>query len=69
MGVAPFTQAQVIQEVLAAPVTQWAGGQGQALRDDRSLALGLNTHAGGLTNHPVGEAHGIKSLALEDVLA
>ena len=41
----------------------------KALRDDHSLALGLNTHDGRLTNHPVGEAHGIESIALEDVLA
>ena len=34
-------------------------GWQQALRDDRSLALGLNTHAGQLTNGPVGEAVGI----------
>ncbi len=44
-------------------------GWEKALRDDRSLALGLNTHAGRLTNHPVGEAHGIESVALDDVLA
>ena len=31
----------------------------QACRDDHSLALGLNTHAGQLTNGPVGEAVGI----------
>jgi alanine dehydrogenase len=39
-----------------------------ALRADRSLALGLNTHAGQLTNAPVGTAVGIDSVALEDVL-
>jgi alanine dehydrogenase len=39
-----------------------------ALREDRSLALGLNTHAGQLTNGPVGTAVGIDSVALEDVL-
>ncbi len=44
-------------------------GWEKALHDDRSLALGLNTHAGRLTNGPVGEAHGIESVALEDVLA
>ena len=31
-------------------------GWQQACRDDHSLALGLNTHAGKLTNAPVGEA-------------
>ena len=36
-------------------------GWKQALRDDHSLALGLNTHAGELTNAPVGEAHEMAS--------
>jgi alanine dehydrogenase len=44
-------------------------GWQQACRDDRSLALGLNTHAGQLTNAPVGEAVGIKCVSLEDALA
>lgn len=43
-------------------------GWEQACRDDRSLALGLNTHAGQLTNAPVGEAVGIEAVALESVL-
>src|SRR3982751_2723132 len=36
-------------------------GWQQALRDDRSLALGLNTHAGQVTYAPVAEAHGLES--------
>jgi alanine dehydrogenase len=44
-------------------------GWEKALRDDPSLALGLNTHAGKVTNKPVAEAHGLESVALEDVLA
>jgi len=44
-------------------------GWQQACRDDRSLALGLNTHAGQLTNAPVGEAVGIDAVPLEDALA
>ncbi|RYU10105.1 alanine dehydrogenase, partial [Nocardioides iriomotensis] len=44
-------------------------GWQQALREDRSLALGLNTHAGRLTNAPVGNAHGIENTKLEEVLA
>jgi alanine dehydrogenase len=44
-------------------------GWAQACRDDRSLALGLNTHAGRLTNAPVGEAVGIEATALDEVLA
>jgi alanine dehydrogenase len=43
-------------------------GWQQALRDDHALALGLNTHAGDLTNHPVAEAHGMESVSLESVL-
>ena len=38
-------------------------GWQQACRDDHSLALGLNTHAGKLTNAPVGEAVGIEAVA------
>jgi alanine dehydrogenase len=44
-------------------------GWAQACRDDQSLALGLNTHAGKLTNAPVGQAVGIDAVALEDALA
>jgi alanine dehydrogenase len=41
----------------------------KACRDDRSLALGLNTHDGRLTNAPVGEATGIAAADLDEVLA
>ena len=44
-------------------------GWAQACRDDRSLALGLNTHAGLLTNTPVGEATGIDAVSPDQVLA
>ncbi len=44
-------------------------GWAQACRDDHSLALGLNTHAGELTNAPVAEAHGMASADLESALA
>ncbi len=44
-------------------------GWQQACRADRSLSLGLNTHDGRLTNAPVGEAVGIASVALDEVLA
>ena len=44
-------------------------GWQQALRDDHSLALGLNTHAGALTYAPVAEAHGMQSESLEGALA
>ena len=44
-------------------------GWERACRDDQPLALGLNTHAGRLTNLPVGEAVGIDAVSPEDVLA
>ena len=43
-------------------------GWQQGCLDDPALALGLNTHAGRLTNAPVGQAHEIDAVALEDVL-
>ncbi len=44
-------------------------GWQQACRDDHSLALGLNTHDGKLTNAPVGEALDIEAVSLDDALA
>jgi len=44
-------------------------GWEQACRNDRSLALGLNTHQGQVTNGPVAEAHGMDAVALDSVLA
>jgi alanine dehydrogenase len=44
-------------------------GWQQACRDDHSLALGLNTHAGELTNAPVGEAVGIDAVSLDHALS
>jgi alanine dehydrogenase len=43
-------------------------GWEKACRDDRALALGLNTHAGKLTNVPVGEAHEIDVIDPQGVL-
>jgi alanine dehydrogenase len=39
-----------------------------ALRENHSLALGLNVHGRSLTNAPVAEAHGMASVPLDDVL-
>jgi alanine dehydrogenase len=44
-------------------------GWAQACRDDRSLALGLNTHAGAVTNAPVAAAHEMASTSLADAIA
>ena len=43
-------------------------GWKQALQDDPSLALGLNTHAGRLTYAPVAQAHAMKTTSLQSVL-
>ncbi|TIC79627.1 alanine dehydrogenase, partial [Nocardioides sp. GY 10113] len=43
----------------------WLG----ACRADAALAKGLNTHAGALTNAPVGEALGLPAVAVADALA
>jgi len=43
-------------------------GWERALRDDRSLALGLNSHAGNLVSAPVAEAHGMAFVSLEEAL-
>jgi alanine dehydrogenase len=44
-------------------------GWQQACRDDASLAPGLNTHAGRLTNKPVGDAVGIESIEPAEAIA
>jgi alanine dehydrogenase len=44
-------------------------GWADALRADGALALGLNTHAGRLTNRPVGEALGIEPVDPAEVLS
>jgi alanine dehydrogenase len=44
-------------------------GWEKACQDDPSLALGLNTHAGQITNAPVAEAHGLEAASLDALLA
>ncbi|HTW13822.1 MAG TPA: alanine dehydrogenase [Nocardioides sp.] len=44
-------------------------GWAAACADDPALALGLNTHAGQLTNDPVGDAVGIHAADLDSVVA
>ncbi len=43
-------------------------GWAQACREDPSLSYGLNTHAGRLTNAPVGEAVGMAAISVEEAL-
>jgi alanine dehydrogenase len=44
-------------------------GWKQALKDDKALALGLNTHDGKVTYPAVAEAFGYELLSLEAALA
>ena len=69
-GAVPHTSTYALTNVtLPYAVALADKGWQQALRDDHTLALGLNTHAGQLTYAPVAEAHGMASVSLDGVLA
>ena len=69
-GAVPHTSTYALTNVTLPYAVALANkGWREALRDDQPLALGLNTHDGHVTYGPVAEAHGMASLALEDVLA
>lgn len=69
-GAVPHTSTYALTNVtLPYAVALADKGWSQACRDDHSLALGLNTHDGNLTNGPVGEAVGIEAVGLDSVLA
>ena len=69
-GAVPNTSTYALTNAtLPYTVALAAKGWQQALRDDHSLALGLNTYAGELTNAPVAEAHAMASRSLDEVLA
>jgi alanine dehydrogenase len=69
-GAVPHTSTYALTNVtLPYAVALADKGWHQALRDDRPLALGLNTHDGAVTYGPVAEAHGMESVTLDDVLA
>ncbi len=68
-GAVPRTSTYALTNVtLPYAVALADKGWEQALRDDRSLALGLNAHAGQLTNGPVAEAVGLVHTPLESVI-
>ena len=69
-GAVPHTSTYALTNVtLPYAVALADKGWQQACRDDRALALGLNTHAGNLTNAPVGHAHEMDAVPLDEVLA
>jgi len=68
-GAVPHTSTYALTNVtLPYAVALADKGWQQALRDDHSLALGLNTHAGELTYAPVADAHELPSASLDGVL-
>ena len=69
-GAVPHTSTYALTNVTLPYAVSLANkGWAQACKDDHSLALGLNTHDGFLTNGPVGEAVGIDAVGLDTVLA
>jgi alanine dehydrogenase len=68
-GAVPHTSTYALTNVtLPYAVALAEKGWKQAMRDDPSLALGLNTHDGDVTNEPVAEAHELPYRPLEEVL-
>ncbi|MFD4674923.1 alanine dehydrogenase [Lentzea sp. NPDC058450] len=68
-GAVPRTSTYALTNVtLPYAVALADKGWEKALKDDRSLALGLNVHAGKLTNGPVAEATGLAHTPLESVI-
>ncbi len=68
-GAVPHTSTYALTNVtLPYAVALADKGWQQALRDDHSLALGLNTHAGKVTYPPVADAHGLESESLAAAL-
>ncbi|WP_232680139.1 alanine dehydrogenase [Nocardioides sp. R-C-SC26] len=68
-GAVPHTSTYALTNAtLPYVVTLAERGWREACRADRSLALGINTHEGLLTNRPVGQAVGIDAVDLDAVL-
>ncbi|MQA24517.1 MAG: alanine dehydrogenase [Micromonosporaceae bacterium] len=69
-GAVPHTSTYALTNVTLPYALELANhGWREALRRDRALALGLNTHAGQVVYGPVAEAHGMSAVKLEEVLA
>ena len=69
-GAVPHTSTYALTNATLPYVVALANkGWQQAVRDDHSLALGVNTHAGVLTYEPVATAHGMNHRSLDSVLA
>ncbi|MGH8773788.1 MAG: alanine dehydrogenase [Jiangellaceae bacterium] len=68
-GAVPHTSTYALANVTLPYAVELASkGWRDALRSDPALALGLNTHDGHVTYGPVGEAHGMPAVDLDEVL-
>ena len=69
-GAVPHTSTYALTNATLNYVKSLANkGWHMACKNDPSLALGLNTHAGKLVSEPVAQAHGLEFVTLESVLA
>jgi alanine dehydrogenase len=68
-GAVPNTSTYALTNATLPYVVALANkGWERAGREDSSLALGLNTHAGQVTSTPVAEAHGLETAPLDAIL-
>jgi alanine dehydrogenase len=68
-GAVPHTSTYALTNVTVPYALEIAArGWREACRRDHALALGLNAHEGHVTYGPVGEAHGIEPVRLDEVL-
>jgi alanine dehydrogenase len=68
-GAVPHTSTYALTNVTVPYALEIAEhGWRDACRRDRALALGLNAHEAHLTYGPVGEAHGLETVRVEEVL-
>ena len=68
-GAVPNTSTNALTNVTTPYAVALADHGLDALKADPALALGLNTHAGRLTNEPVGEATGLPAISASAALA
>ncbi|OLF18898.1 alanine dehydrogenase [Actinophytocola xanthii] len=68
-GAVPRTSTYALTNVTLPHAVALANkGWHRALREDPALALGLNVHAGAVTNAPVAEAHGLPHAMLTEIV-
>jgi alanine dehydrogenase len=68
-GAVPHTSTYALTNATLPYVVALAEqGLTEAVRQDPSLALGVNVYAGAVTYAPVAEAHGLEPVAFEDLL-